>query len=345
VAVPRQVFPTLIGNKRLSAIVGGDILADRLGHAYILEGAPGSGKHTAAKLISAALSCENRKSSAHSLPCGQCLVCRKTESGVSPDLLIFGREEGRATIGVETIRQLRENLWIAPNENEKKVYVIEEADTMTPQAQNALLLSLEEPPPFVVFLLLVGNADALLETIRSRAPVLRMELFAPETVAELLKKDSRFEALSRTDPDFFSEAIAGSAGALGQARRLLSRADEDSAAYLSQRADALQMVSLLFTPDPPRAAKLLASLPKAREDTVHLLELVVLALRDMAAVKKGSAVPLSLYLNREECRPIADKVSISRIVHAYTDTFTAIQDILSNVSVLPVCTALLAKKH
>ncbi len=137
----RSTFPALFGNARLSSILGGDISANRLGHAYILEGPKGSGKHTAALLSSAAASCLNRADESKPLPCGDCLVCRKIRAGVSPDVLFFRREEDRATIGVDIIRSLRSDLCIAPNENEKKVYIIEEAEKMTAEAQNALLHS------------------------------------------------------------------------------------------------------------------------------------------------------------------------------------------------------------
>ncbi len=342
---PRSVFPTLFGNEHIRTIVGGDILAGRLGHAYILEGPSKSGKHTAAISIAAAASCENRTSSLHTLPCGECLVCRKAANGISPDILFVRREEGRATIGVESIRQLRENLWIAPNENEKKVYIIEDADTMTHAAQNALLLSLEEPPPYVVFFLLTENASTLLETIRSRAPVLRMQCFEADELSNLLKTEQRYETTARTDPDYFAAAVASSGGSLGKARLLLSRTDPESAEMLSQRRDALRILSLLFFSDAAASAEVLLSLPKERENVARLLEFVLLALRDLAALKKGASVPLMIYTSFEECRSIAEKVSLSRLLSAYDAVSTAREDILANASVQTVCAGLLMKKH
>ena len=155
----RVIFPQLIGNSRIKNILGGDIARGTMGHAYILVGPAGSGKHTAALSIASALACEYRKDGKNPLPCGKCLACRKIAEGVSPDVSFIRRAEDRATLGVSIIRELREDLYIAPNENEKKVYIIEEADRMTDEAQNALLLSLESPPPYVVFLLLTQNVD------------------------------------------------------------------------------------------------------------------------------------------------------------------------------------------
>ena len=341
----RSVFPSLIGNDPLKKILGGDILAGKLGHAYILEGPAGSGRHTAALAASSALSCENRQSSSHSLPCSQCLVCRKIAGGISPDVLFIRRPEDKATISVEQIRSLREDLYIAPNENEKKVYIIEEADKMTVQAQNALLLSLEEPPPYVVFFLLTENAMALLETIRSRAPILRMQLFDAETIVSLLKRDRRYAALALSDPDFFAESVTAGGGALGQTEKLLSRDDPDNADYLQLHSDAARFISLLFTKDPAAASQTLLSLPKSREDVLHLLRLVLLALRDLCVCKKNADVPMMFFLSREECRPVLEKTGLRRLTAAYEALTEAYTDIQNNASVQTVCTALLMQKY
>ena len=208
----RIVFPQLLGNSRIKTILGGDIARGTMGHAYILDGPAGCGKHTAALSIASALACEHRKDGKQSLPCGKCLACRKIAEGVSPDVSFIRRAEDRATLGVSIIRELREDLYIAPNENEKKVYIIEEADRMTDEAQNALLLSLESPPPYVVFLLLTQNVDSLLETIRSRAPVLKMQTFGADEIYEVLVKDPRFAAATKTDRDYFARAVAADDG-------------------------------------------------------------------------------------------------------------------------------------
>ena len=341
----RVIFPQLIGNSRIKNILGGDIARGTMGHAYILVGPAGSGKHTAALSIASALACEYRKGGKNPLPCGKCLACRKIAEGVSPDVSFIRRAEDRATLGVSIIRELREDLYIAPNENEKKVYIIEEADRMTDEAQNALLLSLESPPPYVVFLLLTQNVDSLLETIRSRAPVLKMQTFGADEIYEILVKDPRFAAATNTDRDYFARAVAAADGAIGRAVQILDKKSEEGAEYLSAREDALRTVSLLFFPVYHDAVDLLNSLPKAREDVLSLLRLSLMALRDLAAVKKNASVPLMLYVSAEECRGISDKVSIARISAAYDEVFLALSDIQSNASVRTVFSSLLLNKH
>jgi len=339
----RCLFPQLLGNERLKKIIGADILSGKLGHAYILEGPPGSGRHTAARAASAALNCEKRDDPASPLPCGQCLSCRKIAAGVSPDVLPIRRPEGKATIGVDVIRTLREDLYIIPNENEYKIYILEEADLMTAQAQNALLLSLEEPPRYAVFFLLTENTDALLETIRSRAPVLRMELFPAETLASLLRENPKFRTAA-SDSAFFAECVSASGGALGRAEILLDRTNADSAEFRELRSDALHLLSLLFVQDPAESARTVAALPKSRETVLALLRLCILALRDLIAVKKNAEVPLLLYLSREECGQILGNTGIRRIYEAGTALLQAYTDIASNASVQTVFTALLFGK-
>ena len=341
----RSIFPKLFGNDHLKKIMGTDICRGTFGHAYILEGPAGSGKHTAAASIAAALACQSAKDPTAPLPCGSCLACRKIAEGFSPDVFYIHREPDKATLGVDIIREMREDLCIAPNENEKKVYIIEEADRMTSAAQNALLLSLESPPPYVVFLLLTENASALLETVQSRAPVLRMQSFGTDILADYLKKDHKIATLAERDPDFFAQAVTAAGGAIGRARQLLDRSREECSDYHALRETALRFVHLMFFPEYAETAEVMKSLPKSREDTLSLLEMILLALRDLAAIKKGAAVPLMFYLSKDECKSISDRVSITRICAAQADTFLAHSDLQSNASVYSSCTALLLNKH
>ena len=343
--ISRSVFPTLISNDHLRSIIGGDLLSGRLGHAYILEGPYGSGKHTFARLVAASLSCERRTDDRFPLPCGECLSCRKIRDGFSPDVFMVGREEDRATLGVDAIRKLRENLWIAPNENAAKVYVIEDADTMTVQAQNAFLLSLEEPPPYAVFFLLTENAAALLETIRSRAPILRMQIFDTDALSEILKNDPRIETIARTQSEHFRKAVSAAGGSVGQAKRLLVPASEEAAAILSLRADAARIAALLFSANPSESVQILKNLPKDRAESVKLLELVLFALRDIAAIKKNASLAPLFYSDPDECRAVGDKIPLTRIVSAYDDVLTAREQILANTSVQTVFVGLLMNKH
>ena len=165
----REYLSCVAGNEALRARLGGELARGAISHAYIVEGEAGCGKHTLARAIALAMACEQREGEGP-FPCMSCPSCRKILAGNSPDVITVSREEDKVTMGVDVIRALREDVPLYPNDLDIKLYIIEDAHTMTTQAQNALLLTLEEPPPFVMFLLLTERADALLETIRSRAP-------------------------------------------------------------------------------------------------------------------------------------------------------------------------------
>ncbi len=139
--------------------------AGRLSHAYILSSPDRAACLELAEQIAAAAVCERETDA----PCGRCRGCRKALSGVHPDIIHVRREEGRQFISVDQIRAMTADACVLPNEAARKVYILDEADRMkTPEAQNAALKTLEEPPAGVIFLLCTENAGALLPTVRSR---------------------------------------------------------------------------------------------------------------------------------------------------------------------------------
>ena len=166
----------LAGNAPLKRQLELETARRGLSHAYILSGPAGSGKRTLAGLLAAALVCDRRGGA---LPCLSCAGCRKAEGGIHPDIVRVG-DDGK-DISVAQVRALRADAYIRPNEAERKVYILENAQTMNASAQNAMLKLLEEGPAYAAFLLLTDNAAALLPTVRSRcehlplSPVTRRE--------------------------------------------------------------------------------------------------------------------------------------------------------------------------
>ncbi len=144
--------------------------AAALTHAYLLLAQPEAG-YAAACALARTMLCSAPDPARR--PCGVCRDCRKAEKGIHPDVITVGRltdEKGKPKreIYVDQIRDLAADAVVLPNEAERKVYIIREADTMNAAAQNALLKVLEEPPPFVSIVLTAASASALLETVRSR---------------------------------------------------------------------------------------------------------------------------------------------------------------------------------
>lgn len=143
--------------------------AKRLSHAYMISALDREEALRTARRLAAAAVCTQQGRA----PCGQCRACRKVQENIHPDVITIARledDKGRKKreIGVDQIRQLSRDAVVLPNEAERKVYIIEDADRMNAAAQNAALKLLEEPPKGVMFLLCVENAQLLLPTVRSR---------------------------------------------------------------------------------------------------------------------------------------------------------------------------------
>lgn len=133
-------------------------------HAIILEGSNSETRLAAAKEIARALVCTGEEK-----PCGVCRACKKAKGGNHPDIYVFQKDDSSTAIKVDDIRQIREKALLLPNDGDKSVFIIHEAQFMNPQAQNALLKIFEEPAPHVCFILTCPSRTAFLETVTSRA--------------------------------------------------------------------------------------------------------------------------------------------------------------------------------
>ena len=163
-------FKDVVGHKDIINYIRNAVEKDQVSHAYILNGERGAGKKLLANLFAATLLCEKGGPD----PCNDCHSCRQAESGNHPDIIRVTHEKPNS-IGVDDIReQVNNTIMIKPYQGPYKVYIIDHADLMTPQAQNALLKTIEEPPQYAVILLLVENAEVLLTTINSRCVMLRL---------------------------------------------------------------------------------------------------------------------------------------------------------------------------
>ncbi len=327
----KQMFDGIAGNEKLRARLGEDLLENRLSHAYIIEGAAGTGKHTLALSLAAALSCERRGDPNAPLPCRTCPSCQKILSGNSPDVILVKREEDKATLGIGVIRGMRSDVHIAPNDNEIKVYIVSEAHLMTPEAQNALLLTLEEPPPYVLFLLLCEKAENLLETVRSRAPVLRTQPLEREQILSyLLTHSPEAERLHREAPLDLQELIAAGNGSIGGVLSLLSPATRKS--VLERRQTVRELLSLAASGRGQlQAITILTKLSKKgkREGSLRLMNGLQIALRDLMAVKlTHTASPLCFFARQEEAEELSDAFgapSLLRLCGAVDDAIDKLQ--------------------
>ena len=160
----------LRGNERLKDQLSRQERGRGLSHAYIISGPAGSGRHTLARLLAAAMVCTSRGER----PCGQCGPCLKVLRGIHPDVAIISGPDKGKPIAVDQVRAMRADAYIRPNEGERKIYILEGAGQMNASAQNAMLKLLEEGPRYASFLLLADSAGGLLQTVRSRCEELAL---------------------------------------------------------------------------------------------------------------------------------------------------------------------------
>ena len=316
----RQYFSEMAGNRSLLRRLAGELSQGSFSHAYIIEGADGFGKHTLARNMVMALACQHRGDADYPLPCGTCAACRKIAAGISPDVTLVKRPDGKSMITVDTVRDLRADVAVFPNDLDFKVYIIEDAHTMNTQAQNAFLLTLEEPPPFVLFLLLAEDAGALLETIRSRAPVLRMQPIAEDEMRAYLLSPERTPKLSRAAitlaeqaPDDLAALISASGGSIGKALELLD--DKRREPMLEARRFVSEACTLLAarTRNDELLAALL-SLGTNRDEVAEHFRLWQIALRDLLALDLCEDAPLLFFTDRQAALALSERFTATRLL-------------------------------
>lgn len=215
-------FADIIGQEQIKEHLQNALRQNKVNHAYILNGERNSGKEFIAKVFAAALQCENPDmSSGLWEPCGKCHSCKQMEGKNQPDVIYVSHEKP-GSIGVEDIRgQINGTVAIKPYSSPKKIYIMNEGEKMTVQAQNALLKTLEEPPEYTVILILTTNVESLLPTILSRCVVLNMK---PAKDAEV----KRFLMEAMQIPDYKANICTAFArGNIGKAKLLASSEDFD----------------------------------------------------------------------------------------------------------------------
>ncbi|MBE6601705.1 MAG: hypothetical protein E7637_04265 [Ruminococcaceae bacterium] len=295
----KPVFSDMVGNRELLKRLSNDILTQKLAHAYVIEGPRGSGKHMLAQRIAAAIGCEAQRDESAALPCMHCTQCRRIFGGNCPDI-IYVRREDTATIGVDVVRFLKSDVLVPPNDISTKVYVIEEAHLLTEQAQNALLLTLEEPPPYVLFLLLCDTAATLLDTVRSRAPTLRLEPIPIEAIDRCISKTNADAAqLKKSNEQEYFEVLAAANGSIGTALRLLNPKTREP--ILQLRNNAREFARLVSVRKNSATSFLfLKKLPQKREELIEQMQLFLYCMRDLLLVKQTETAPLCFFAKSED---------------------------------------------
>lgn len=328
-------FSVLHGNEDLKKHLAAAIESRTLSHAYIIEGAEGSGRRTLSRLVAAALACQCEGKR----PCGSCSMCEKILNDNSADVHVLS-SDGDKSIGVSQIKELREDMYLSATECEYKVYIIHNAEAMTVQAQNALLIILEEPPENTLIFLLTKNSSLLLPTIRSRAQVLRTSLFTADELTELLPRISREAAKTKAEfPENFAALMQSAGGSIGGALDVIK--SENASRILDKRGLINDVIDAIAKRRPfAEIFDALRGFPQKRAELSDHLSLFALAVRDLILLKKCETAPLVYFEDRERASETATRIGISRLFKLYESAEAAIADIDANANTTALITAL-----
>ena len=223
-------FNEIVGHEQIIEHLKNAITMDKVSHAYIFNGTEYSGKMMLAESFAMALQCEEHNPEA----CMNCRSCKQAADRNQPDIIYVSHEKPN-TISVDDIRQqLNNDIVIKPYSSKYKIYIVDEAEKMNPQAQNALLKTIEEPPAYAVIMLLTTNADSFLQTILSRCITLNLKSVKDETIRKYLMSHYQI-------PDYQADICTAFAqGNVGKAIQLASSDD-----FNELKAAALQLLKRL----------------------------------------------------------------------------------------------------
>ncbi len=268
-------FKEIVGHEEIIQHLQNAIQLDKVSHAYILSGETGSGKKLLANTFAMALQCEKKGID----PCMECRSCKKATSRNHPDIIYITHEKPNS-IGIEDIRtQLIEDVQIKPYCSPHKIYIVDEAEKLTLQAQNALLKTIEEPPAYAVIMLLTSNMEAFLPTITSRCVKLNLR-----PVQESMVKDYLMEKMHL--PDYQAQMDAAfSQGNIGKARQM-AESDvfnlmTDQALRILKKSNELELHEMV---------EMIKELSAEKQNIDEYLDLFILWFRDVLFFKATKEV-------------------------------------------------------
>lgn len=298
-------FQEIIGHENIKEHFQRAIRDHKVSHAYILAGEEGMGKKSLADAFALTLMCEEGRME----PCMKCHACRQVLSGSHPDL-IYVTHAKPGSIGVDDIReQINDTIVVRPYSSSYKIYIVDEAEKMTPQAQNALLKTIEEPPSYGVILLLTTSLEAFLPTILSRCVQLKLKPLRDSVVRNYLTGNM---GVPESEADIYAAFARGN---LGKAVRIASSED-----FRNMYQEVLHLLKHIGDMD---ISELLDYIRKLKEDSVDIqecLDFMMMWYRDVLLYKVTTDINLLIFKDEYgKFKEISDRSSydgLKRILEA-----------------------------
>jgi DNA polymerase-3 subunit delta' len=287
-------FDAFIGNRKIVERLRSKLRETRFPHGLIFSGPEGVGKHACATMLAKALNCRN---AAIGDFCDVCPSCRKIESRVHPDVITATVQEDATQIKIAQVREMLSVLDLQPLEGRNKVFIIDPADALTPEAANALLKGLEEPPENSFFILITVNVQELLLTVRSRCQIYH---FVPLTLDEIRQHGITDELTLRW-----------SQGSIGRARSL------DISRLKGERSIMIDFLETAFTATQDEFQDLLgvsSELGRAKHDFDSRMTVLSVLLADVLYIKEGMRYKIVNIDIEAKLTQLAARVSSERLV-------------------------------
>ena len=325
-----MTFDDVISQQQTTDTLKNQIMSGKTAHAYLFTGSRGTGKTTCARILAKAVNCRNMKDGN---PCLECDICRDADSGALTDIVEI---DAASNNGVDNIRDLRDAAVYTPDRGQYKIYIIDEVHMLSAGAFNALLKIMEEPPPYVKFILATTEIHKVPATILSRCQRFDFRRIKPEDIAARLKYIAEQEELSLTDGG--AAMIAKLAdGGMRDAVSLLDRCsvggeeiDEDvvsAAAGIAGRDYLFGLLEAINTGDTAKALSITASLYDMSKDIGRLCEELISQLRNIMLIKVSPDTAESLIVcvaeEMQKLRELADS--------------TELETVMSHISILQEC--------
>ena len=269
-------FKDIVGHNKIVNHLQNAIQMDKVSHAYIINGEDNSGKMMLAEAFAMALQCEEGGPE----PCGNCRSCKQAMERNQPDIIFIGQDEmmeekKTKSISVDDIRTLLNNdIVIKPYSSKYKIYIVDHAEKMNVQAQNALLKTIEEPPAYGVIILLTSNADSFLQTILSRCILLNVKTVEEELIKKHLMKKYQV-------PDYRAEVCA--AFAQGNVGKAIQLAASDS--FNEMKQDVLALVKKMDDVEIYELPLTIKNVNTHKQRIEEYLDLMTLWYRDILYLK------------------------------------------------------------
>ena len=266
---------------------------NKLAQAYMLIGEAGMGKRTIAEAFAESILCENRKPGEYE-HCGKCDSCHQVENHNHPDCITVTHEKPNL-ISVDEIReQLVSDVEIKPYQGDRKVYIVPDAEMMNEQAQNAILKTLEDPPDYVVIILLVANADMMLQTILSRMIKLSLAPISDQTISEVLVRDYHLQKYR------ISSIVKFARGNLGRAIEISGSED-----FADDKNKAAEIMKKVLKTESYQWKDWINALSEDKSRISFFMGLFMDWYRDVLMIKAGAGTERIMYA--DEAEPIKDE--------------------------------------